>query len=202
MSAIPEGWKLVPFKPNQDMVNAAKEIDGRLSVWKWADGYAAMLSAAPQPPVSHASKELTEAQVADACLSYRHDFGLMSPGQQSRLMFQCREWHRALSHAKPENQAEPNNGEPIYQCQLSDGTWIDQKKTSYDYNVKHGQKGVRVLYTAPQPTKRDPLTDEQIDKLRHQSVERLRKAIDNREKSDPYLFARLIERAHGIGGEA
>lgn len=44
----PKGWKLVPEVPNQSMVHAAKEVDGRLSVFKWADGYYAMLAAAPQ----------------------------------------------------------------------------------------------------------------------------------------------------------
>lgn len=46
----PAGWMLVPIKPTQKMVNAAKEIDGRLSVWKWADGYVEMLKQAPKPP--------------------------------------------------------------------------------------------------------------------------------------------------------
>ena len=46
---VPEGWQLVPVKPTQEMADAAKWIDGRLSVWKWADGYKAMLAAAPSP---------------------------------------------------------------------------------------------------------------------------------------------------------
>lgn len=51
---VPEGWKLVPEVPNQSMVHAAQEVDGRLSVFKWAVGYYAMLDAAPQPaPADH-----------------------------------------------------------------------------------------------------------------------------------------------------
>lgn len=47
---VPEGWRLVPKRPTQSMCDAAKfYVDGRLSVFKWADGYYAMLSAAPQP---------------------------------------------------------------------------------------------------------------------------------------------------------
>ena len=46
--AAPEGWQLVPVNPTQEMADAAKWIDGRLSVWKWADGYKAMLAAAPR----------------------------------------------------------------------------------------------------------------------------------------------------------
>lgn len=45
---LPEGWQLVPVEPTQEMADAAKWIDGRLSVWKWADGYKAMLAAAPR----------------------------------------------------------------------------------------------------------------------------------------------------------
>ena len=40
--------------------------------------------------------------------------------------------------------------EPVYQYQLANGNWIDQTKESYDYNVKHGQATVRMLYAAPQ----------------------------------------------------
>jgi hypothetical protein len=39
----------------------------------------------------------------------------------------------------------------IYQYQLASGSWIDQTKNSYDYNVRHGQATVRVVYTTPQP---------------------------------------------------
>jgi hypothetical protein len=38
--------------------------------------------------------------------------------------------------------------QPIYQLQLGDGEWIDQNKESYDYNVKHGQATVRIVYAA------------------------------------------------------
>jgi len=39
--------------------------------------------------------------------------------------------------------------EPIYQCQLANSSWIDQTKESYDYNVRHGQATVRIVYTTP-----------------------------------------------------
>jgi len=38
---------------------------------------------------------------------------------------------------------------PIYQYQLANGNWIDQTKESHDYNVRHGQATVRILYAAP-----------------------------------------------------
>ena len=42
-------WQLVPRQLTQDMAEAAKFVDGRLSVFKYADAYRAMLYAAPQP---------------------------------------------------------------------------------------------------------------------------------------------------------
>jgi hypothetical protein len=37
----------------------------------------------------------TDAQVASACLSYRHDFGLLPSLEQDVLMWRAREWLRA-----------------------------------------------------------------------------------------------------------
>ena len=37
----------------------------------------------------------------------------------------------------------------IYQYQLANGSWIDQDKFSYDYNVRLNQATVRVVYTTP-----------------------------------------------------
>lgn len=36
----------------------------------------------------------------DACLSYRHDFGLLSKEEQEKLLFQAKEWDIALRKAK------------------------------------------------------------------------------------------------------
>lgn len=41
--------------------------------------------------------ELTDKQVRSACLSYRHDYGLMDAKAQAHLEFQCREWCHAIS---------------------------------------------------------------------------------------------------------
>lgn len=39
---------------------------------------------------------LREADLASACLSYRHDFGLMEPAEQQELLFTAKEWARAF----------------------------------------------------------------------------------------------------------
>jgi hypothetical protein len=36
----------------------------------------------------------------------------------------------------------------IYQYQKPDGSWIDQKKQSYDYNKRMGSATVRIVYTS------------------------------------------------------
>jgi hypothetical protein len=57
---------------------------------------------------------------------------------------------RAFVAAEPSSRAQPQAaGEAVYQCQGADGRWTDQTRESYDYNVKHGQAVVRVLYTTP-----------------------------------------------------
>ena len=58
--------------------------------------------------------------------------------------------------------AELESKEPIYQYQLASGAWIDQTKESHDYNVRHGQATVRVLYTHPPQRTWVGLTDEEI----------------------------------------
>ena len=47
-------WQLVPRQLTQDMADAAKFVDGRLSVFKYADAWRAMLYAAPQPAAQDA----------------------------------------------------------------------------------------------------------------------------------------------------
>lgn len=38
---------------------------------------------------------------ANVCLSYRHDFGLMSKEEQDILMFEAKEWIRAIINNLP-----------------------------------------------------------------------------------------------------
>jgi hypothetical protein len=48
------------------------------------------------PPAAQPAALLTEKGLASACLSYRHDFGLMDETNRGLLMFQAREWARAF----------------------------------------------------------------------------------------------------------
>ena len=48
-AARPRGWKLVPIKPTQDMVDSAYDAQGEATEVAIRDAWSAMLSAAPQP---------------------------------------------------------------------------------------------------------------------------------------------------------
>ena len=43
--------------------------------------------------------------VWNACLSYRHDFGLLPDADQKALEFEAREWLRAWGHTLPQFKA-------------------------------------------------------------------------------------------------
>ena len=52
-----------------------------------------------KPPVTQAQQErapLTGAQIASACLSYRHDYGLLPKEERFALMATARRWEHAL----------------------------------------------------------------------------------------------------------
>jgi len=57
---------------------------------------------APQPTARREWQELTDEQIHSACLSYRHDFGLLSVAQQDYIRFQATEWAAALAKARSE----------------------------------------------------------------------------------------------------
>ena len=68
--------------------------------------------------------------------------GWLRAGQINRAVI-------ALEHLNPAELAQPVQPEPVYQCQLAGGTWIDQTEDSYKYNVKLGQAVVRIVFTSP-----------------------------------------------------
>lgn len=55
-------------------------------------------------PLAEALAVPTDDQVASACLSYRHDFGLLDAKERAALMWQAREWLNAwrkeFAHAR------------------------------------------------------------------------------------------------------
>lgn len=49
--------------------------------------------------------EPTDAQTASACVSFRHDFGLLTPEERRVVMFEAREWLRAWMREMPKTPA-------------------------------------------------------------------------------------------------
>ena len=109
-------------------------------------------------------------------------------------------------------------GEPIYQYQMGDGSWIDQTKHSYDYNRNHAPNAVvRIVYAAPKALAPEPLTDERKYKLldHGDEIQRGDTVLDDDATTWHPLagwevgmkwgcglmpMRRAIEAAHGIGG--
>lgn len=48
-------------------------------------------------PAQPDAPTFTDAQIASACMSYRHDFGLLEPDERTKIMFTAREWERAFA---------------------------------------------------------------------------------------------------------
>lgn len=69
---------------------------------------------------------------------------------------------------------------PIYQLQTADGSWIDQARHSYEYNLKNGVKGLRILYasTPPGPKQAVAPGDAGAVSIRRDVLERLIKEAD------------------------
>lgn len=59
--------------------------------------------------------EPTEAQLNSACLSYRHDFGLLGEEERARVKFQAREWLRAWMRELPKVPALRTIKAPVSQ---------------------------------------------------------------------------------------
>ena len=142
---LPEGWKLVPVEPADSQIRAAQD-----TWWHACDGetywdviYAAMLAAAPQPPVVEQPQGAPE-PVAWAIFP---DTG------------NARMWSTFQPHVQ----------------KLADSEGLT----------------VTPLYTRPQPP-RQPLSEEAVRKHLE---------IAKSHEQTWLMFARAIERAHGIGGE-
>lgn len=58
--------------------------------------------------------DLSKSMMHDACLTFRHDYGLMSQEEQEKLQWQCIEWFGAIRAAIEQPSAydtkEPSDG--------------------------------------------------------------------------------------------
>lgn len=117
----------VPAAPATPDLGALPEpnIRGPVGTGTYFDGYTAnqmraerertyRLGLAAGQATQVAPVGLTDAEIASACLSYRHDFGLLPDDQRRALMAQAREWDRALqkerAHGIPAPRADDKGG--------------------------------------------------------------------------------------------
>jgi len=62
-------------------------------------GAGAAFTPHPAPAAGEDVREPTDAQVNDACMWYRHDFGLLDDEEKKHVRFQARGWFRAWGKA-------------------------------------------------------------------------------------------------------
>ena len=106
LKSLTESIDLVRNTYNEDWrhgmpTRAAQLAADKQALDEHADAIEALTAALAQPA------SLTEAQLASACLSYRHDFGLLDADARSKLMFQAKEWARALGYEVAQPAASP-----------------------------------------------------------------------------------------------
>lgn len=92
-----------------DMVAAGE--DALAGNWDRVDAIRAKQASKPANTVLPGPREPendwvpTDAQTASACMSYRHDFGLLPPEERRMTMFKAREWLRAWMREMPRTHA-------------------------------------------------------------------------------------------------
>lgn len=63
---------------------------------------------------------------------------------EAKPLFTAAQLHQAYA----QGAVSQLSAEPIYQYQMCDGSWIDQAKHSYEYNLRHAPNAVvRLVYT-------------------------------------------------------
>ena len=174
-------------------------------------------------------QSLSDGQIASACMSYRHDFGLLEPDERAKIMFTAREWERAFSKerewtapAQPvegaANVAKPAEsehvagdvskngaGEVVYQASYQDGFWQDCSRERYEYLMKAPKISsladwtLRILYTTPQPTQSVPPAGR--EPLTAAQVSDLLESAGYWSRDPDFINGiRYAEAAHGIKG--
>jgi len=87
---------------NQELVKKVKEY---LKIMEYPNFKRLSMFKNEDTVTTNSSSPITEAANNDriinsACLSYRHDFGLMNKKEQDKLRDECKEWMRAINGAK------------------------------------------------------------------------------------------------------
>lgn len=119
---------------------------------------------------------LTDEQLASACLSYRHDFGLMNDMQRAALMAQAAQWARVFGIGAEPAQAAPQAdkaGDVVV-------TW-NESRTRIMAVTRQDEDGrvLKVIAEAPPVPQAD---DEALMRLALEALESSRVFVTTREK--------------------
>ena len=109
-AAQPAPVQTVAIPDNVRKIAKAMQKDGYRGPLSWARTVIDFVATYKSPPAAQPAVPLTERDFASACLSYRHDFGLMDETNRGLLMFQAREWARAFGLIV--TAAAPEKGQP------------------------------------------------------------------------------------------
>ena len=90
----------------QELLNASVEIElqgyGKADVIFERDFDELIEKLAKKLPIYNVSKRFSDPKFIDnVCISYRHDFGLLSEQEKDKVRFECKEWLRAIKNNEP-----------------------------------------------------------------------------------------------------
>lgn len=189
--AVPAGWKPVPVEPTEAMREAA-DHDTTYYGHVATNNYKAMLAAAPAAPQAEPKPTMLASHrrlVEQAIQNAEHPSGMSTHDGKARIDASVLRRMLAIIDSLPAvPQAEPCIGnDPTCPCQDGDAC--------HYRDAADGTKGWPVPQAEP---KREPLTARRILEIEDDAIRQWR---DNGMIDDPaVVFARMIERAHGIGG--
>jgi rubredoxin len=136
----------------------------------WFDQYKQIARDAVKALLKQPAQPLTDADYYNACLSYRHDFGLMSDEDRQKLVFEAKEWARAFGITSGEAtlaQQSAERGEPVtfYRCNGCGHAYEQVHPTSCDCMEGSSFEQVN-YYTSPPAREWVGLTEDEFDDLR------------------------------------
>ncbi len=86
-------------RENEAMREALQRVTGLYQVTHCHAAARAALASREAPPAVTVQETPTAGQLYDACMSYRHDFGLLEDDQRKSVEWQAREWWRCIARA-------------------------------------------------------------------------------------------------------
>ena len=200
LNMVPEGWRPVPVEPTDSQIRAAQDTWWHAcnSEMYWDQIYAAMLAAAPQPPVveqTQGEQEPVAWQSIEAMAVQRYK---VVPAHDSMFYRHAVVAGDGTQQLYIGRETECENIARKFAGAFLDGAYVALLYTHpQNLNCKSTQARLATLwgYEKPQPP-RQPLTDEQIGEIEGWFSNEF--GLEAKHSID---FARSIERAHDITGE-